>query len=113
MKSLNKAKFIILVMGLVLAVSVFSLNFLPTHTHKTLSSHNESSLPENVHIPININTADKDTLCLLDGIGETLAGRIISYREEKGRFETKEELKNVYGIGETTYKKLANYICTE
>lgn len=53
---------------------------------------------------MNLNTADIETLCDLPGIGETLAGRIVDYREQNGPFETVEELMEVSGIGE---KKLA------
>lgn len=53
---------------------------------------------------ININTATKADLLLLDGIGETLADRIIAYRETNGAFQKPQDLLNVQGIGE---KKLA------
>ena len=36
--------------------------------------------------------------------------RIIDYREEKGGFKSKEELKNVERIGEATYNKLKDKI---
>ena len=46
----------------------------------------------------------------LPGIGEVKATAIIAYRQEYGRFNTKEELKNVSGIGDKTYEKLAQLI---
>ena len=39
----------------------------------------------------------------LTGIGETKAKAIIAYREEKGRFSNIEDIKNVSGIGESTF----------
>ncbi len=113
MKNLNKARLTIYIMGLVFIVAVFTLTLLPVNTHEYISVTTENSLPQGVHIPININTANKETLCLLDGIGETLAENIIAYREENGYFETKEELLNVHRIGEKTLDKIANYICVE
>ena len=113
MKNLNKSRIIIYIMGIVLMMSVFTLSVIPNHSHETLTSKIESTLPQGVNIPININTADKETLCLLDGIGETLAENIISYREEHGTFKTKEEIINVHRIGEQTYLKIKNYICVE
>lgn len=111
MKNINKARLIIYIMGLILILSVFTLSVIPTHSHEALTSRSTIALPQDVHIPIDINTANKETLCLLDGIGEALADNIITYREEHGPFETKEELMNVHRIGEKTYQKIKNYIC--
>ena len=41
---------------------------------------------------ININTADKELLKTLDGIGENIAQRIIDYRTENGGFENIEDI---------------------
>ena len=48
---------------------------------------------------ININTADITTLVRLKRIGPVKAQRIVDYREKHGRFEKKEDLKKVKGIG--------------
>lgn len=50
--------------------------------------------------PINVNTADRDTLALLPGIGPVLAQRMIDYRDRHGPFTAAEQLTNVEGIGE-------------
>jgi len=59
---------------------------------------------------ININTATIEELCKLDGVGESTAKKIINFRSEKGGFKSKEELKNVQGIGESKYNLLKNNI---
>lgn len=59
---------------------------------------------------IDINTADKEGLMSLNGIGPAKADSIIQYREEEGYFKTIEDLKNVSGIGEATFNKLKDYI---
>ncbi len=41
--------------------------------------------------PVDINTASREELMELDGIGETLASRIIEYREQHGGFDSVEE----------------------
>lgn len=50
--------------------------------------------------PVNINTADAETLAALPGIGQVLAERIVAYRRQNGFFRAIEEITNVEGIGE-------------
>ena len=53
-----------------------------------------------------INTADKETLMALPGIGEVLSERILQDRAEHGPFTCVEELGNVSGIGEKKLEAL-------
>lgn len=59
---------------------------------------------------ININTASVEELMTLSGIGETRAKDIIAYRNAHGAFSLPEDLKNVSGIGDSTYNKIADAI---
>ena len=59
---------------------------------------------------ININTASKEELMELPGIGEAKAQDIIEYRKEHGSFQTIEEIQNVSGIGESIYSKIKENI---
>ena len=59
---------------------------------------------------VNINTASKETLMSIPGIGETRAMAIISYRQENGPFTSIEELKEVEGIKEGVLSKIKDYI---
>ena len=59
---------------------------------------------------VNINTASKEELCTLSGVGESRAESIISYREEHGGFLTIEEIKNVTGIKEGLFQKIKDKI---
>ena len=59
---------------------------------------------------IDLNTADKQALMTLPGIGESKADRILEYRQIHGRFSSTEELMNVSGIGSGVYEKLKDYV---
>lgn len=59
---------------------------------------------------ISINAASAKELEALPGVGAVTAEKIIRYREEHGRFSTKEELKKVPSIGESRYQKMADKI---
>ena len=50
--------------------------------------------------PVNINTADAETLAIeLSGVGPALAAKIVEYREQNGAFENADSLMQVSGIG--------------
>jgi competence protein ComEA len=64
--------------------------------------------------PININTADEQTLVsALNGVGPAKARAIIAYRQEHGGFKSVDELANVKGIGEKTVDKNRQNITVE
>lgn len=62
---------------------------------------------------IRLNSATKELLMTLPGIGESKAMEIIAYREEHGGFREKEELMNISGIKEGTYNKIKDEIVLE
>ncbi len=65
---------------------------------------------ETVSFPVNINTADVDTLTALPGIGRVLAERIVAYRRQNGSFRTIEEITKVEGIGEKKAEAILDLI---
>ena len=62
---------------------------------------------------VNINTADKEVLSSLTGVGPVTAERIIEYRNKNGPFKSKEEITKVKGIGEKTFQKIKDLIVIE
>jgi len=62
---------------------------------------------------ININSADKQTLKLLPGIGDKLAERILDYRRQTGKFYELEDLKNVKGFNNRTLERTRDLIVIE
>jgi competence protein ComEA len=75
-----------------------------------ISSDNPGISNEPIAEPVNINTADVETLQTLKDIGPKTAQKIIDYRTKNGPFKKKEDLKKVDGIGEKTYEKLKAHI---
>ena len=59
---------------------------------------------------ININTATQTELETLPGIGPSTSTKIINYREENGKFQTIEEIKEVSGIGDAKYENIKDLI---
>lgn len=59
---------------------------------------------------VNINTASKEQLMTLTGIGESRAEDILRYREESGGFQSIEEIMQVPGIKESAYRKIKDSI---
>lgn len=78
-------------------------------TYEKESTSKESKSASQNAYPVNINTSSKEELMTIPGIGESKADLIIAYREEHP-FETIEDIKNIKGIGDTTFEKLKSYI---
>jgi competence protein ComEA len=60
-------------------------------------------------IPLDLNRASAEDLCLVPGIGESLAREIVTYRERRKRFQSVDELRNVKGIGEKKWKDFREF----
>ena len=60
-------------------------------------------------IPLDLNRVSVEELCLIPGIGESLAREIVTYRERRKGFRSVEELINVKGIEEKKYRSLKTF----
>ena len=60
---------------------------------------------------VNINSASKEELMTLPGIGESKADKIIAYREANGRFNSPEGIMEISGIKDGLYNKIKDKIC--
>lgn len=62
---------------------------------------------------VDLNSADKDLLISVPGVGEKLAVRILEYRDKQRGFGSIEELKGIKGITEYKYERLKGYLITK
>lgn len=60
---------------------------------------------------VNINTATREELMTLNGVGEATANAIVEERERNGAFASTEDLVRVPGIGEKKLAKIAGSVC--
>jgi len=61
---------------------------------------------------VNINTATKEELTTLKGVGEKRAQEIINYRSKNGPFKTVDDLEKVPGIGPGIMKQIRSEVTT-
>ncbi|WP_129597337.1 helix-hairpin-helix domain-containing protein [Anaerophilus nitritogenes] len=86
------------------------------YIHKMGEYMDKSDLLENQdknsdHQKLNINTASLTDLQSLDGIGASLAQRIMDYRNKNGNFKNIDDLMNVSGIGKKKFENIQDQIC--
>ena len=84
-------------------------NFPKSNTGKSESNykstfHNSS---------IDINTADTTAFIALPGIGSKLATRIVNFRDKLGGFYTIEQVKETFGLPDSTFQKIKQYLKLE
>ena len=79
------------------------------HGEKPKQISDSGSSSSNTDV-ININTANKEQLMKISGVGKTKAEAIISYREKNGDFKKKEDITKVRGIGKATFDKIKDKI---
>lgn len=121
-KKLSNRLFTI-VLAAVVAVVFFTLGCLvaflwsPQYLLKLSSISVDEQIANNESVEIvekvSLNTATKEELMSINGIGEVYAQRIIEYREISGGFRSLEELMNVKGVGETRYREWSTYLTLE
>ena len=73
--------------------------------------HNDTAAEKSARVCL--NTAAKEELLALPGVGEKTAERILAYRDTYGKFVTVEQLLDVEGIGEGLLEQLRPYVYVE
>ena len=112
---MEKSKIAPLVVATALCVTLIVGIAIGHKTGKYLPQKNTVPTVDEESQPIgklNINEADAQDFLILEGIGPVAAQRIVDYRNENGPFQKIEDIKNVKGIGDVTFSKIADYITT-
>ena len=62
------------------------------------------------YVGVEVNTASKELLARVSGVGPALAKNIVTYRDENGPFASREELKKVPRFGEKSFEQAAGFL---
>jgi competence protein ComEA len=94
-------------------IASFSTESEETDTHASEQIHLDiMAEPEYKLFAFNPNTVSKNELIQL-GIAEKTADNLLKFREKGGKFHKKEDFGKIYGISESDFKRLENYIHIE
>lgn len=61
-------------------------------------------------VGVDLNTASPSLLKYVSGVNPKVANSIVSYREEMGKFKSRDELSKVKGLGDKTFKMCAGFL---
>ncbi len=106
-----QARAAVLLLGFAAAVLAGALLFLPSVYQRDFAPLPAVQEELEQSGKIDLNQADLETLCLLPGIGEVKAQRILEYRQAHGPFSSLEEVDQVEGIGPKTIESWDGLAC--
>lgn len=79
-------------------------------TSQIITSESEETAEElEIAYPLNLNTCTYEELLTVEGIGESKATLILDYRDYLGGYTSVEQLKDINGISNNIYEKIAPY----
>lgn len=81
-----------------------------TEENASVSAETTESSSSNSKGKVNINKATASELTAVPGIGESTAQKIVTYREQNGKFKTIEDIKNISGIGDSKFESMKDHI---
>lgn len=61
-------------------------------------------------VGVDVNTASKQLLTYVSGLGPTLAKNIVSFRDENGPFKSRDQIKKVKGLGPKAFEQCAGFL---
>ncbi|MGB7055811.1 MAG: helix-hairpin-helix domain-containing protein [bacterium] len=103
---MKRREVIVLLILISTLIAINAVNFI----RKEKLRQSTCLVTEEGKLELSLNRVSVEELCDLPGIGPVLAERIIRYREQRGRFESLDELKRIKGIGDKLYNKISPYV---
>jgi comEA protein len=94
----------------ILVAMLLATGVAPIWAASPPSSGQSSSAKPVPAAPVNVNTATTADLETVPGIGQTLARRIVEFRDKNGPFDQVDDLVKVSGIGEKSILRLKPYL---
>ena len=73
----------------------------------------QATKPEKKNFNVDVNNADTMALIALPGIGSKLALRIINFRNKLGGFYSVDQIKETYGLADSTFQKIKIYLIVD
>ena len=61
-------------------------------------------------VGVNLNTASHALLKYVSGINSSLAKKIVKYRDENGKITSRDQLRNIPGMGDKTFEQCAGFL---
>ena len=96
-----------------------SIKELPKKIYKEYNNYSSQTVyekkeyPKKLIAPVDINTSGAEAWIALPGIGEKLTQRILTFKEKLGGFYEVEQIKELYGLPDSTYQKILPYLKME
>lgn len=102
----------------IITAIIFSYIFISPTVYEQMGENvgdNASNIEEftteaTVNYPLNINTVTAEELMAIPSVGENRAYAIIDYREHLGGYTSVEQIKDIYGISESLYQNISQYL---
>lgn len=90
-----------------IGVGLYQHDVNQTELAKKLDDVVESCVNE---VGVNLNTASAPLLTHISGLSRTVAQKIVQYREKKGKFKSREQIKEISGVGDFRFQQAAGFM---
>ena len=87
-----------------------NVQYISTENGEGIIAETNINDKSGINKKVNINKASQSDLENIPGVGPSLAQKIISFRDENGKFKNVEDLKNVSGIGDKKFESIKDYV---
>ena len=90
-----------------IGVGLYQHDINQTQLSKKLDDVVESCVND---VGVNLNTASSELLTHISGLSRSVARNMVEYREKKGRFKSRDEIKEISGVGDFRFQQAAGFL---